>query len=161
MEKENVYYSTGKRKTSVARTWLTPGSGEITINNKSIDEYFTIESLKGMVKQPLVLTNTLESFNVKSSVVGGGISGQAGAVRHGITKALILSNPDLRKALKKAGLNASAYWLRHTYAQNLLEAGASIFDIKEMLGHDKIESTKRYLCVHTKLMRQVLFDETL
>ena len=60
MEKENVYYSTGKRKTSVARTWLTPGSGEITINNKSIDEYFTIESLKGMVKQPLVLTNTLE-----------------------------------------------------------------------------------------------------
>jgi small subunit ribosomal protein S9 len=103
MEKENVYYSTGKRKTSVARTWLTPGSGEITINNKSIDEYFTIESLKGMVKQPLVLTNTLESFNVKSSVVGGGISGQAGAVRHGITKALILSNPDLRKALKKAG----------------------------------------------------------
>ena len=103
MEKENVYYSTGKRKTSVARTWLTPGSGEITINNKSIDEYFTIESLKGMVKQPLVLTNTLESFNVKSSVIGGGIAGQAGAVRHGITKALILANPDLRKALKKAG----------------------------------------------------------
>jgi small subunit ribosomal protein S9 len=103
MEKENVYYSTGKRKTSVARTWLTPGSGEIIINNKSIDEYFTIESLKGMVKQPLVLTNTLESFNVKSSVIGGGISGQAGAVRHGITKALILANPDLRKALKKAG----------------------------------------------------------
>jgi small subunit ribosomal protein S9 len=103
MEKENVYYSTGKRKTSVARTWLTPGSGEIIINNKSIDEYFTIESLKGMVKHPLVLTNTLESFNVKSSVVGGGIAGQAGAVRHGITKALILANPDLRKALKKAG----------------------------------------------------------
>ena len=103
MEKENVYYSTGKRKTSVARTWLTPGSGEIIINNKAIDEYFTIESLKGMVKHPLVLTNTLESFNVKSSVVGGGISGQAGAVRHGITKALMLANPDLRKALKKAG----------------------------------------------------------
>jgi small subunit ribosomal protein S9 len=103
MEKENVYYSTGKRKTSVARTWLTPGSGEIIINNKPIDEYLTIESLKGMVKQPLVLTNTLESFNVKSRVVGGGISGQAGAIRHGITKALILANPDLRKALKKAG----------------------------------------------------------
>ena len=64
-------------------------------------------------------------------------------------------------AMKQAGLNASAYWLRHTYAQNLLEAGASIFDIKEMLGHDKIESTKKYLCVHTKLMRQVLFDEPL
>jgi small subunit ribosomal protein S9 len=103
MEKENVYYSTGKRKTSVARTWLTPGSGEIIVNNKPIDEYFKIESLKGMVKHPLVLTNTLESFNVKSKVVGGGISGQAGAIRHGITRALILADPDLRKTLKKAG----------------------------------------------------------
>jgi small subunit ribosomal protein S9 len=103
MEKENVYYSTGKRKTSVARTWLTPGSGEIIVNNRPMDEYFTIESLKGMVRQPLVLTNTLESFDIKSRVVGGGISGQAGAIRHGITKALILANPDLRKALKKAG----------------------------------------------------------
>ena len=103
MEKENVYYSTGKRKTSVARTWLTPGSGEIIVNNKPIDEYFKIESLKGMVKHPLVLTNTLESFNVKSRVVGGGVSGQAGAIRHGITRALILANPDLRKALKQAG----------------------------------------------------------
>jgi small subunit ribosomal protein S9 len=103
MEKENVYYSTGKRKTSVARTWLTPGSGEIIVNNKPIDEYFKIESLKGMVKQPLILTNLLESFDVKSRVVGGGISGQAGAIRHGITRALILANPDLRKALKKAG----------------------------------------------------------
>jgi small subunit ribosomal protein S9 len=103
MQKENVYYSTGKRKTSVARTWLTPGSGEIIVNNKPINEYFQIESLKGTAIQPLVLTNTLESFNVKSSVVGGGISGQASAVRHGITMALILANPDLRKTLKKAG----------------------------------------------------------
>jgi len=103
MEKENVYYSTGKRKTSVARIWLTPGSGGIVVNNKPVDEYFKIESLKGMVKQPLVLTNTLESFDVKGRVVGGGVAGQAGAVRHGITKALILANPDLRKALKKAG----------------------------------------------------------
>jgi len=103
MEKENVYYSTGKRKTSVARIWLTPGSGGIVVNNKPVDEYFKIESLKGMVKQPLILTNTLESFDVKGRVVGGGVAGQAGAVRHGITKALILANPDLRKALKKAG----------------------------------------------------------
>lgn len=103
MQKENVYYSTGKRKTSVARIWLTPGSGGIVVNNKPVDEYFTIESLKGMVKQPLVLTNTLESFDVKGRVVGGGVAGQAGAVRHGITRALILANPDLRKALKKAG----------------------------------------------------------
>jgi small subunit ribosomal protein S9 len=103
MEKESVYYSTGKRKTSVARTWLTPGSGEIIVNNKPIDEYFKIESLKGMVKHPLVLTNTLESFNVQSRVVGGGVSGQAGAIRHGITRALMLADPDLRKVLKKAG----------------------------------------------------------
>jgi integrase/recombinase XerD len=67
----------------------------------------------------------------------------------------------ITKAMRKVGLNATAYWLRHTYAQNLLEAGASIFEIKEMLGHDQIESTKRYLHVHTKLMRQVLFDETI
>ena len=67
----------------------------------------------------------------------------------------------ISETMRKAGLNASAYWLRHTYAQNLLEAGASIFDIKEMLGHDKIESTQKYLCVHTRLMREVLFDETL
>jgi site-specific recombinase XerD len=67
----------------------------------------------------------------------------------------------ISKAMRQAGLNASAYWLRHTYAQNLLEAGASVFEIKEMLGHDKIESTKKYLHVHTKLMRQVLFDESL
>ena len=103
MNKENVYYSTGKRKTSVARTWLTPGSGEIIVNNKPVNEYFKIESVIGIVKHPLVLTNTLESFNVKSRVVGGGVSGQAGAIRHGITRALILANPDLRKALKKAG----------------------------------------------------------
>lgn len=103
MDKENVYYSTGKRKSSVARTWLTPGSGKIVVNNKPVDEYFTIESIIGTVKQPLVLTNTLESFDVKSKVVGGGVSGQAGAIRHGITRALILANPDLRKALKKAG----------------------------------------------------------
>jgi len=103
MEKENIYYSTGKRKTSIARIWLTPGSGGIVVNNKPVDEYFKIESLKGMVKQPPVLTNTLQSFDVKRRVVGGGVAGQAGAIRHGITKALILANPDLRKALKKAG----------------------------------------------------------
>jgi len=103
MEKENVYYSTGKRKTSVARTWLTPGSGEIIVNNKPIDEYFKVESAQAVVKQPLVLTNTLEAFDVKTKVLGGGISGQAGAIRHGITQALMLANPDLRKALKKAG----------------------------------------------------------
>jgi small subunit ribosomal protein S9 len=103
MDKENVYYSTGKRKTSVARTWLMPGSGEIIVNDQPMDEYFTVLSAQAAVKQPLVLTNTLDAFDVKIAVAGGGFSAQAGAVRHGITRALILANPDLRKTLKKAG----------------------------------------------------------
>lgn len=103
MEKENVYYSTGKRKTSVARTWLIAGSGEIIVNNQPIDDYFTVLSAKATVKQPLVLTNTIDAYNVKTTVAGGGFSAQASAIRHGITKALILANPDLRKTLKKAG----------------------------------------------------------
>ena len=103
MEKENVYYATGKRKTAIARTWIMPGNGEITINGSPMDDYFKVEVVKTIIKQPLVLTNTLESFDVKARVAGGGFSGQAGAIRHGITKALILANPELRKALKKAG----------------------------------------------------------
>jgi small subunit ribosomal protein S9 len=103
MEKENVYYATGKRKTAIARTWLMPGNGEITINDSPMDDYFKVEVVKTIIKQPLVLTNTLESFDVKAHVTGGGFSGQAGAIRHGITKALMLANPELRKVLKRAG----------------------------------------------------------
>ena len=103
MEKENVYYATGKRKNAVARTWLTPGSGDITVNDLPMDDYFKVDSVKITVKQPLVLTNTLGSFDIKTKVAGGGFSGQAGAIRHGISKALINANPDLRKALKRAG----------------------------------------------------------
>jgi small subunit ribosomal protein S9 len=103
MEKENVYYATGKRKTAIARTWIMPGNGEITINDSPMDDYFKVEVVKTIIKQPLVLTNTLESFDVKAHVTGGGFSGQAGAIRHGITKALILADPELRKALKRAG----------------------------------------------------------
>jgi small subunit ribosomal protein S9 len=103
MEKENVYYATGKRKTAIARTWIMPGNGEITINDSPMDDYFKVEVVKTIIKQPLVLTNTLESFDVKARVAGGGFSGQAGAIRHGITKALISANPELRKALKRAG----------------------------------------------------------
>jgi small subunit ribosomal protein S9 len=103
MEKSNVYYATGKRKRAVARTWISPGTGEITVNDKPMDEYFTIESNKRNLIQPLVLTDTRDSFNVRVKVKGGGISGQAGAVRHGITRALILADPELRQVLKKAG----------------------------------------------------------
>lgn len=103
MEKSTVYYATGKRKNAIARTWLKPGKGEIVVNDRPMDEYFTIETSKIILSQPLILTDTKESFDINVKVKGGGISGQAGAVRHGITKALILANPDLRSVLKKAG----------------------------------------------------------
>jgi small subunit ribosomal protein S9 len=103
MEKENVYYATGKRKSAIARTWLKPGNGEIIVNSRPVDDYFKIESVKAILLQPLVLTNTLGSFDIKTRVAGGGFSGQAGAIRHGITRALISANPDLRPILKKAG----------------------------------------------------------
>jgi small subunit ribosomal protein S9 len=103
MEKENFYYATGKRKNAIARTWLTPGNGEISVNNRPLEAYFPIETLRTELLEPFKITNTAGSFDVKVSVKGGGIAGQAGAVRHGITKALILTDPDLRIPLKKAG----------------------------------------------------------
>ena len=98
------YYATGKRKTSVARTWLEPGKGIITINNRTIEDYFGRETSKMVVEQPFVLTDTYGSFDVKVNVTGGGVSGQAAAIRHGITKALLQFNPEFRQILKKAGL---------------------------------------------------------
>jgi small subunit ribosomal protein S9 len=103
MAQENVYYATGKRKSAIARTWLAPGSGQVTINNRPMENYFTIESAKTLMLQPLALTNTLGSYDVRVRVIGGGIIGQAGAIRHGITKALILADADFRTPLKKAG----------------------------------------------------------
>jgi len=103
MNKENIYYATGKRKTAIARTWLKPGKGEIIINNRPVNDYFKIPSAKILMMQPLVLTNTVGSYDIKVRVLGGGISGQAGAIRHGITKALMNIDPDLRQILKKAG----------------------------------------------------------
>ncbi|MBW1746656.1 MAG: 30S ribosomal protein S9 [Deltaproteobacteria bacterium] len=103
MNTENIYYATGKRKTAIARTWLKPGKGEIIINNRPVNDYFKIPSAKIIMMQPLVLTNTIGSYDIKVRVLGGGISGQAGAIRHGITKALINIDPDLRQVLKKAG----------------------------------------------------------
>ena len=103
MEKENLYYATGKRKNAIARTWLQPGTGEIIINNRPVEDYFPTETLRSNLVEPFKLTNTIDTYNVKVNVHGGGIAGQAGAVRHGITKALILADPDLRISLKKAG----------------------------------------------------------
>ena len=103
MEKEIVFYATGKRKTAIARTWLTPGTGDVTVNNRPIDDYFKLGPARTTLLQPFVLTNTQGSYDVKIKVIGGGISGQAGAIRHGITKALILADPDYRQVLKKAG----------------------------------------------------------
>ncbi len=97
------YYGTGKRKSSVARVWIKPGAGSITINNKSIDDYFGRETSKMVVRQSLELTENLGKFDVFVTVHGGGDSGQAGAIRHGITKALLDVDPELRLPLKKAG----------------------------------------------------------
>jgi small subunit ribosomal protein S9 len=98
------YYATGKRKSSIARTWLRSGKGIITINDRTIEDYFGRETAKMVVEQPFVLTDTYGNFDVKVNVSGGGISGQAAAIRHGITRALLQFNPEFRQILKKAGL---------------------------------------------------------
>jgi small subunit ribosomal protein S9 len=103
MAQENTFYATGKRKNAIARTWITPGKGEITINGRSLEDYFTVYTAKTIISQPLVLTNTQDKFDIKVKVIGGGIMGQAGAIRHGITRALMVYDSDLRSALKKAG----------------------------------------------------------
>ena len=100
---ENQYYSTGRRKTSVARVYLKPGEGRILINKKDADEYLMRETLKMIIMQPFELTGTTGQFDVNINVNGGGISGQAGAIKHGITKVLLEINASDRGALKAAG----------------------------------------------------------
>ena len=98
------YYGTGRRKSSVARVYLLPGTGKITINKRDIDEYLDLETLKTIVRQPLVLTETVDKFDVLVNVKGGGFTGQAGAIRHGIARALLEVDQDqYRPLLKKAG----------------------------------------------------------
>ncbi len=101
---EIEYYGTGRRKTSTARVYLRPGGGEVKVNRKAFDQYFPNETLRMIIRQPLNLTETVNKFDILINVKGGGPAGQAGAIRHGITRALLESNPDLRPALKKAGL---------------------------------------------------------
>jgi small subunit ribosomal protein S9 len=98
------YYGTGRRKTATARVYLRPGAGDIRINRKTFDEYFPNQALRMVIRQPLTLTDTAAKFDIVVNVAGGGPAGQAGAVRHGITRALMEFNADLRPALKDAGL---------------------------------------------------------
>lgn len=102
MEKVS-FYGTGRRKSSVARVRLVSGNGDITINGKPLNDFFGVETLKVIIKQPLATTNTLDKYNVIAKVVGGGISGQAGAIRHGIARALLEANSEYRPVLKSNG----------------------------------------------------------
>ena len=97
------YYATGKRKSAIARVWLQEGSGAIVVNKKPMDEYFSVEMARKLVHQPLQLAEMDNKLDVMATVAGGGVTGQAGAVKHGITKALLEFNPELRPVLKKAG----------------------------------------------------------
>ena len=97
------FYGTGRRKESVARVRLYPGTGKITINDRDIDDYFGLETLKLIVRQPLILTGTVEKLDIVCRVNGGGVTGQAGAIRHGLSRALLLYDEELRSALKQAG----------------------------------------------------------
>jgi small subunit ribosomal protein S9 len=97
------YYGTGRRKSSVARVYLVPGSGKITVNKRDIEEYFGLETLKLIIRQPLEVTGTTGKFDISINVYGGGTTGQAGAIRHGISRALLEADSDFRPALKKAG----------------------------------------------------------
>ena len=100
---EQRFFATGKRKTSIARVWLTPGTGNIVVNKRPLDDYFGRETSKMVIMQPLELTDNVGKFDISVNVTGGGPSGQAGAIKHGITKALLEADLELRGALKKAG----------------------------------------------------------
>ena len=103
MAEKITFLGTGRRKSSIARVRLTNGKGNIIVNGTPLDEYFGVETLKVIVKQPLVTTNTLDKYDIVAKVTGGGISGQAGAVRHGISRALLEANSEFRPALKAQG----------------------------------------------------------
>ena len=103
MAKTDKYYGTGRRKKSIARVYLVPGKGDVTINKRSMDDYFGLETLKVIVRQPMVATETVEKYDVIVNVHGGGYTGQAGAIRHGIARALLQVDSDYRPVLKRAG----------------------------------------------------------
>ena len=102
-KKDNKFYGTGRRKSSVARVYLVPGTGKVTINKRDMDDYFGLDTLKLIVNQPFEATSTQGKFDVLVNVKGGGFTGQAGAIRHGIARAMCVADPEYRPALKKAG----------------------------------------------------------
>ncbi|MFH1446595.1 MAG: 30S ribosomal protein S9 [Chloroflexota bacterium] len=104
MMKESAFYATGRRKSAIARVWIAPGEGKWSINGQELLGYFKREVLKMIIEQPFLVTETLDKFNVRATVVGGGLSGQAGAVRLGIARALMLTDPELRSKLREYGL---------------------------------------------------------
>jgi small subunit ribosomal protein S9 len=101
---EKTYYATGKRKTSIARVWMKPGDGKVTVNEQDLNQYFKLDTAKMIIFQPLELTGTLGQFDIAVTVQGGGMKGQAGAIRHGITRGLLAIKNEFRESLKKAGL---------------------------------------------------------
>jgi small subunit ribosomal protein S9 len=101
---QDLWHAVGKRKTSIARVWMKPGTGVITVNNRALDQYITRESGVEVVKQPLEITETMNKYDINVNVKGGGVIGQAGAIRHGISRALVSINPEFRSSLKKAEL---------------------------------------------------------
>lgn len=103
MAATTTYYATGKRKSAVARVWISAGPGAVLVNDRSAEEYFGRQTSRMLIQQPFELTNTVGQFDVKATVDGGGLSGQAGAIKHGIAKALLTYDPTLRLSLKKAG----------------------------------------------------------
>lgn len=119
------FIGTGRRKTSVARVRLVPGNGKITINKRDIEEFFNYETLRVVVREPLVITETLDKFDVLVNIEGGGFTGQAGAIRHGISRALIESDPELRPILKKAGYLTRDSRMKERYKYGLKKARKS------------------------------------
>ena len=118
----NKFYGTGRRKSSIARVYLVPGNGKITINKKDMDQYFGLETLKIIVRQPLEATNTLDKYDVLVNVRGGGFTGQAGAIRHGIARALLNVDADFRPTLKKAGFLTRDHRMKESKKYGLKKA---------------------------------------
>ena len=139
----NKFYGTGRRKKSIARVYLVPGTGKITINKRDIDEYFGLETLKVVVRQPLVATETVDKFDVLVNVRGGGFTGQAGAVRHGISRALLQADADYRPVLKKAGFltRDPRMSVRNTASKPLVALRSSASDNLQLKNAKKARNT--------------------